>query len=149
MRRTCFPTHAAVASAMMLFRISSRSMLRPRRKVVPRSLTGESHPTCFVTIYPSGLCLVMESLRGFGSEISDRVVQNPRTSRDVVLCRLQAVQKGGESIAESSRGYIAAHSVTLQNGPRCAAKEPSGARDRTTWLWIIYFTLNSFPLHGG
>ena len=66
------------------------------------------------TIYPSGLCLVMESLRGFGSEISDRVVQNPRTSRDIVLCRLQAVQKRGESIAESSPGYIAAHSVTSQ-----------------------------------
>ena len=56
----------------------------------------------------------MESLRGFGSEISDRVVQNPRTSRDIVLCRLQAVQKRGESIAESSPGYIAARSVTSQ-----------------------------------
>jgi hypothetical protein len=56
----------------------------------------------------------MESLRGLGSEISDRVVQNPRTLRDIVLCRLKAVQKGGESIAESSPGYIAAHSVTLQ-----------------------------------
>jgi hypothetical protein len=56
----------------------------------------------------------MESLRGFGSEISDRVVQSPRTSRDIVLCGLQVVQKGGESIAESSPGYIAAHSVTLQ-----------------------------------
>jgi len=38
----------------------------------------------------------------------------PWTSRDIVLCRLQAVQKGGESIAESSPGYIAGHSVTLQ-----------------------------------
>ena len=56
----------------------------------------------------------MEGLRGFGSEISDRVVQSPETPRDIVLCRLQAVQKGGESIAESSPGYIAAHSVTLQ-----------------------------------
>jgi hypothetical protein len=49
-----------------------------------------------------------------GSEISDRFAQSPRTSRDIVLCRLQAVRKGGESIAESSPGHIAAHSVTLQ-----------------------------------
>jgi hypothetical protein len=56
----------------------------------------------------------METLCRFGLEIPDRVVQSHRTSRDIVLCRLQAVQKGGESIAESSPGYIAAHSVTLQ-----------------------------------
>jgi len=89
----------------------------------------------------------MESLRGLGSEISDRVVQKPRTLRDIVLCRLQAVQKGGESIAESSPGYIAAHSVTLQT-VRDMLQEPSGARERTTWQSIIHFTVDSFPLHG-
>ena len=41
----------------------------------------------------------MESLCGFGSEISVRVLQSPRTSLDIVLCRLQTVQEGEESVA--------------------------------------------------
>ena len=65
-------------------------------------------------MYPSGLCLVMESLCGFRPEISDRVVQSPRISHDIVLCRLQTVQEGEEAVAESSPGYIPARSVTLQ-----------------------------------
>jgi hypothetical protein len=74
------------------------------------------------TIYPSGLCLVMERLCAFGSEISDHVVQSPRTSHDIVLCRLQAVQEGEESVAESSPVYIAAHSVTLQTADICCKR---------------------------
>src|SRR6516165_5892364 len=57
----------------------------------------------FDTIYPSGLCRVMESLCGFGSEISDRVLRSSRTLRDIVLCRLQTGQEGEKSVA----GFIA------------------------------------------
>ena len=58
---------------------------------------------CFGTIYPSGLCRVMESLCGFGPEIPDRVVQSPGKSPDIVLCLLQTVQEGEELVA----GFIA------------------------------------------
>ena len=71
------------------------------------------------TIYPSGLCLVVERLCEFGSKISDRVVQSPQTSRDIVSCRQQAVQESEESVAESSPVYFAAHSVTLQTADIC------------------------------
>jgi hypothetical protein len=81
------------------------------------------------TIYPSGLCLVIENLLGFSSQISDRNVKSIRTSRDIVSCRLQAVQEGNESVAEWGPVYIAAHSVTLQTTEICC-KRPSGARDR-------------------
>jgi hypothetical protein len=79
------------------------------------------------TIYPSGLCRVIENLLGFSSQISDRDVKSTRTSRHIVLCRLQAVQEGDESVAESGRVYIAAHSVTLQTTNICC-KRPSGSR---------------------
>jgi site-specific recombinase XerD len=36
----------------------------------------------------------------------------------------------------------------LPNGPICSGKGPSRARDRTTWLSIRHFTVDSFPLHG-
>ena len=56
----------------------------------------------------------MEMLRGFGSEISDRDAQSPRTLRDIVLCHPQALQEGGESILKSRPENIAAHSMALQ-----------------------------------
>src|SRR5271157_4811865 len=95
-----------------------------------------------VTIYPSGLCLVMEILRGFGSEISDRDAQSPRTSRDIVLCHPQALQEGGESIFEVETREYRCSLGGLANGSICAGIKPSRARDRTTWLSIN-------TLHGG
>ncbi len=56
----------------------------------------------------------MEILRGFGSQISDRDAQSPRTSRDIVLCHPQALQEGAESIVGIETENIAAHSVELQ-----------------------------------
>src|SRR5271166_2390270 len=88
---------------------------------------------CLGTIYPSGLCLVMEILRGFGSQISDRDAQSPRTSRDIVLCHPQALQEGRESIVGIQTREYRCSLGGLANRPICAGKEPS--RD-------------SFPLHG-
>src|SRR5271166_4595863 len=103
---------------------------------------------CLGTIYPSGLCLVMEILRGFGSQISDRDAQSPRTSRDIVLCHPQALQEGRESIVGIQTREYRCSLGGLANRPICAGKEPSRARDRTTWLSIIHFTEDCFPLHG-
>jgi hypothetical protein len=64
---------------------------------------------CFDTIYPSGLCRVMESFCGFDSEIPDRFVQSPSKSRDIVLSLLQTLQEGEESFAESGPGHFPAH----------------------------------------
>jgi hypothetical protein len=55
-----------------------------------------------------------EPPRIWTGDFRDRVVQSPRTSPDIVLCRLQTVQECEESVAESSPGYIPAPSVTLQ-----------------------------------
>src|ERR1700756_3394653 len=52
----------------------------------------------YATMYHSGLCRVMEILCRFRSEISDRVVQSLETSPDIVLCPLQTVQEGEESV---------------------------------------------------
>src|SRR6202051_3531581 len=95
------------------------SEVRQPAQALPKSV---SLLISFGTIYPSGLCLVMERLCAFGSEISDHGVKSPRTSHDIVLCRLQAVQEGEESVAESSPVYIAAHSVTLQTADICCKR---------------------------
>jgi hypothetical protein len=58
----------------------------------------------------------MKSLCGFGSEISDRVVPGTRASRDIVLCRLQAVQEGEESVAESGPRVCRCSLSELANG---------------------------------
>ena len=55
-------------------------------------------------------------------EISDRAVPSTGASRDIVLCRLQAVQEGEESVAESGPVYVAAHSVNLQTDDICCKR---------------------------
>jgi hypothetical protein len=55
------------------------------------------------TIYPSGLCRVMESLCRFGLEIPDRVAESLSELPDIVLCLLQTFQEGEESVA----GFVA------------------------------------------
>ena len=64
-------------------------------------------------------------------EISDRAVPSTGASRDIVLCRLQAVQEGEESVAESGPVYVAAHSVNLQR--------------RKRHPWSIDFTMTANP----
>ncbi len=68
-------------------------------------------------------------------------MQSPRTSRDIVLCRLQAVQEGEESVAESGPVYIAAHSVTLQTADICCNR--TFRRSRQNYLVV------DDTLHGG
>ena len=99
-------------------------------------------------MYPSGLCLVMESLCGFRPEISDRVVQRPRISHDIVLRRLQTDREGEEAVAESSPGYIPVCSATLQT-VRYAVQE--GLPALATELLGVDNTLHGgllFPGHG-
>src|SRR5271165_1295619 len=127
---------------------SCKNMRQLRLRIAPRLRESGLHPMCCATIYPSGLCLVMEILRGFGSEISDRDAQSPRTSRDIVLCHPQALQEGGESIFEIETREYPCSLGGLANGSICTGKKPSRARDRTTWLSIIHFEVDSFPLHG-
>jgi hypothetical protein len=83
----------------------------------------------------------MERLCAFGSEISDLVVQSPRTSRDIVLCRLQAVQEAEESVVESGPVYIAAHSVTLQTADLCCNRTFRRSRQN--------YSVVEDTLHGG
>ena len=83
----------------------------------------------------------MERLCAFGSEISDRVVQSPRPSRDIVLCRLQAIQEAEESVAESGTVYIAAHSVTLQMADMCCKRTSRRLRQN--------YSVVDDRLHGG
>jgi hypothetical protein len=71
---------------------------RAARKICPSLSKKTLAHMCFDTMYPSGLCRVMESLCRFRSEISDRVVQSLETSPDIVLCPLQTVQEGEESV---------------------------------------------------
>src|ERR1700686_2022594 len=70
--------------------------------------------TPFATIYPSGLCRVMEGLCRFDLEIPDRGAESLSESPDIVSCLLQAVQEGEESIAgfvtprcSIGRGFLA------------------------------------------
>ena len=82
----------------------------------------------------------MKSLCGIGSEISDRGVPSTRASRDIVLCRLQAVQEGEESVAESGPVYVAAHSVNLQTDDICCKR--SFRRSRQNYS-VVDDTLHS------
>src|SRR5271165_7221836 len=82
---------------------SCKNMRQLRLRIAPRLRESGLHLMCCATIYPSGLCRVMESLCGFGPEIPDRVVQSPGKSPDIVLCLLQTVQEGEELVA----GFIA------------------------------------------
>ena len=93
-------------------RVAERA--RISQEVTPHVLR---HYLPFRTMSRSG-----ESLCGFGSEIADRVVPSTRASRDIVLCRLRAVQEGEESVAESVPVYVAAHSVTLQTADICCKR---------------------------
>ena len=74
------------------------------------------------TIYPFRTMSCNEEPLRIWIEISDRVVPSTRASRDIVLCRLQAVQEGEESVAESGPVYVAAHSVNLQTDDICCKR---------------------------
>jgi hypothetical protein len=72
--------------------------MRARRRINVAALSNRSRPTRFGTIYPSGLCRVIESLWRLGLEIPDRGAESLSESPDIVSCLLQAVQEGEESI---------------------------------------------------
>ena len=66
---------------------------------------------------------------------------------DIVFSELQAVEEVQQLIA----GLIAAGFGLRRrrlNELICSASGPSGAREKTTWLSIMHFTLGSFP-HSG
>ena len=84
----------------------------------------------------------MESFCGFGSEISDRDAQSPRTSRDIVLCHPQALQEGGESIVGIETREYRCSLGGLPNGPICGGK---GLPEPATEYLVIDSTLHWTP----
>src|ERR1700736_5203917 len=76
----------------------------------------------FGTIYPSGLCLVMESFCGFSPEIPDRLVQSPSKSRDIVLYLLQTLREARSRSLNRAQGSSLL-SRELTNGKICDGEE--------------------------
>jgi hypothetical protein len=94
---------------LLISDFSYAGTFRQPQKSCPRSPRRGYHRTPSGTIYPSGLCRVMESFCSLDSEIPDRFVQSPSKSRDIVLSLLQTLQEREKSFAESGPGHFPAY----------------------------------------